>query len=150
VQGIEFALDWRFADDWRVFGSVAWQDGQVEGFPDSTTERVEEPISRLLPLTGMVGLRWDSPSRRYWVEGNVLMADRQDRLSASDRSDTQRIPPGGTPGYTVVTVRSGWRVTDAFTVTAAVENVSDEAYRIHGSGMNEPGVNFIFGAELRF
>ncbi len=84
------------------------------------------------------------------MEGNVLIADRQDRLSASDRRDTQRIPPGGTPGYTVATVRSGWRVSDSFTLTAAVENVFDEDYRIHGSGVNEPGVNFIFGAELRF
>ncbi len=150
VQGIEFEFNWQFADDWHLYGSIAWQDGQVEGYPDSTTRRVEEPLSRLLPITGLAGLRWDSPSRRYWVEGNVLIADRQDRLSASDRRDTQRIPPGGTPGYTVATVRSGWRVSDSFTLTAAVENVFDEDYRIHGSGVNEPGVNFIFGAELRF
>jgi len=150
VQGIEFALDWQFARDWKVFGSVAWQDGQVDGFPDSTSKMETEPVSRLLPLTGLVGLRWDSPERRFWLEGSVLMSDRQDRLSASDARDTQRIPPGGTPGYTVTTVRGGWRVTDTFTLTTAVENVTDEAYRVHGSGVNEPGVNFIFGAQVRF
>lgn len=150
VQGIELGLSWRFHPQWRVFGSVAWQDGQVEGFPDSTTQRVEEPVSRLLPLTGLVGLRWDSPAQRFWVEGSVLMVDRQDRLSDSDVRDNQRIPPGGTPGYTVTTLRSGWRVNEALMLTAAVENVTDEAYRVHGSGINEPGVNFIFGAELRF
>ncbi|WP_166442570.1 TonB-dependent receptor [Phragmitibacter flavus] len=150
IQGIEFDLSWQFHPQWRVFGSVAWQDGKVEGFPNSTTERVEEPVSRLLPLSGLVGLRWDSPAERFWVEGTVLMVDRQDRLNAGDRADTQRIPPGGTPGYTVATLRSGWRVTDAFTLTAAVENLSDEAYRVHGSGVNEPGVNFVFGAEVRF
>ena len=69
---------------------------------------------------------------------------------ASDRRDTQRIPPNGTPGYTVATVRGGWHVTDNFTLSAAVENFTDEAYRVHGSGVNESGVNFIFGAELKF
>ncbi len=150
VQGIELGFDWRFAPDWKVFGSFAWQDGQVEGFPNSTTDIQTEPLSRLIPLTGMAGLRWDSPSRRYWMEGTVLITDRQDRLSASDRRDTQRIPPNGTPGYTVATVRGGWHVTDNFTLSAAVENFTDEAYRVHGSGVNESGVNFIFGAELKF
>jgi hemoglobin/transferrin/lactoferrin receptor protein len=107
-------------------------------------------VSRLLPFTGLAGLRYDSPSRRWWVEGNVQITDRADRLSAGDHADTQRIPPGGTPGYTLATVRGGWRATDALTLTAGVENIFDEDYRVHGSGVNEPGVNFFFGAELRF
>lgn len=150
VQGIEFSGSWQFYRDWRLQGSIAWQDGQVDGYPNSTTEQETEPLSRLLPLTGLVGLRWDSPSRRFWAEGNVQIAVRQDRLSASDARDTQRIPPGGTPGYVVATLRSGWNVNDHLTLTAAVENLTDEDYRIHGSGVNEPGVNFIFGAQVRF
>jgi hemoglobin/transferrin/lactoferrin receptor protein len=41
-------------------------------------------------------------------------------------------------------------VNELLTLTAAVENVTDESYRIHGSGVNEPGANFIFGAQMRF
>jgi hemoglobin/transferrin/lactoferrin receptor protein len=150
IQGIEFSLDWQLARDWKVFGTVAWQEGEVEGYPDSTDTRVKESASRLLPVTGLVGLRWDSPERHFWLEGTVLMSDRQDELSASDARDTQRIPPGGTPGYTVATLRGGWHVTDNFTLTAAVENFTDEAYRVHGSGLNEPGVNFVVGAKVKF
>lgn len=150
VQGIEFALNWQFTPDWSVYGNVAWQDGKVNGFPTSSPKVVEEPVSRLLPFTGLVGVRYDTPSRRWWAEANVQITDRADRLSAGDRGDTQRIPPGGTPGYTLATVRGGWRATDSLTLTMAVENVFDEDYRIHGSGQNEPGVNFVFGAEMRF
>jgi hemoglobin/transferrin/lactoferrin receptor protein len=32
----------------------------------------------------------------------------------------------------------------------AVENISDKDYRIHGSGLNEPGFNVILGADCRF
>lgn len=150
VQGIEFGMNWQFADDWSLYGTVAWQEGEVDGFPTSSPDRVTEPVSRLMPFTGLAGLRYDSSARRWWVEGNVQITDRADRLSAGDISDTQRIPPGGTPGYTLATLRAGWRATDSLTVTAAVENVFDEDYRIHGSGVNEPGLNFIFGVEMRF
>ena len=150
IQGIEVGGRWELVRGLTLFGSVAVQDGELEGFPNSSRKSEVEPVSRMLPLTGLVGLRWDSPERRFWLEGNVQLVDRQDRLSASDIRDTQRIPPGGTPGYTVATVRGGWRVNEFLTLTAAVENVTDEAYRIHGSGVNEPGTNFIFGAQMRF
>jgi hemoglobin/transferrin/lactoferrin receptor protein len=137
-------------EDWTVFGNITWQEGDIEGFPTTSTQRQREPVSRLMPLTALAGLRWDSPAKRWWVEGTVQLVDDATRLSAGDRGDTQRIPPGGTPGFTVATLRSGWRVNDAITLTAAVENVTDEAYRVHGSGVNQPGVNFVLGAQVRF
>ena len=61
---------------------TAWQDGKVDGFPTSSPRSVEEPVSRLLPFTGLVGVRYDTPSRRWWAEANVQITDRADRLSA--------------------------------------------------------------------
>ncbi|MFA7238420.1 MAG: hypothetical protein WC058_16305, partial [Phycisphaeraceae bacterium] len=61
-----------------------------------------------------------------------------------------RIPPGGTPGYAVVHLRGGWKVCPNTTLYAAVENIADADYRVHGSGSNMPGRNFIFGLEVRF
>lgn len=150
VQGIEGSLSVKLTDDWTLFGNLTWQEGDVEGFPTASKKKVTEPFSRLMPLTGLAGLRWDSPGRRWFVEGTVQMVDDATRLSTGDRNDTQRIPPGGTPGYTVATLRSGWQVNEALLLTAAVENFTDEAYRIHGSGVNQPGVNFEFGAQVRF
>jgi hemoglobin/transferrin/lactoferrin receptor protein len=80
----------------------------------------------------------------------AIAADRQDDLSASDRRDTQRIPPAGTPGYFTAAVRGGWRVCENFLLTAAVENITDEDYRVHGSGQNEAGVNLIVSGRLEF
>ena len=34
---------------------------------------------------------------------------------------------------------------EQLTLRAALENVTDEDDRIHGSGVSEPGINFIFG-----
>ena len=150
IYGLEMEGEWDFAPHWTLFGGFGWQDGRVDGFPTSSPESVEEPVSRLLPATGTTGLRWTSTGRKWWLEGSVTAADRQDRLSAADKADTQRIPPGGTPGYAVFTARAGWMVTNNVTLTAAVENLTDQEYRYHGSGQNEPGINTIITAAMKF
>jgi hemoglobin/transferrin/lactoferrin receptor protein len=148
IQGIEAGAEWRFAAGWAAFGNFAWSEGEVGQFSGGSIGVF--PSSRIHPLMGQLGLRWQSGDAKWWVEGSVTLARHQDRLSLGDRSDTQRIPPGGTRGYHVYTVRAGWRPCDNFDVYAACENISDEDYRIHGSGINEPGTNFVFGTKLAF
>ncbi len=150
VQGVELGASWELHRGWTLGGSLSWMEGEVDTFPTSDAVLVREPLSRLMPTTGRVSLRWDAPDRRFWVEGLATLAETQDELSSRDISDTQRIPPGGTPGYAVYTLRGGWRADHGLTVTAALENLTDEDYRIHGSGVNEPGINFILGVEVRF
>ena len=33
-------------------------------------------------------------------------------------------------------------------LTAALENITDEDYRIHGSGVNQPGINAVIGGKV--
>jgi hemoglobin/transferrin/lactoferrin receptor protein len=148
IQGVELTLSWLINNNFSAFGSFSWQDGEIEGYPDSTVEKVEEPVSRLMPATMQTGLRWEPGN--YWIEGIVVIADKQDKLAGSDIIDTQRIPPGGTPGYTVFTVRGGWKITRSITVSGTLENLGNVDYRIHGSGVNEPGRNFIINLDYKF
>ncbi len=80
----------------------------------------------------------------------ATIADSQDDLSTRDMADTSRIPPGGTPSYTVFSLRSGWQIRDDIHLTASLENITDEDYRIHGSGQNEPGRSFNVGVRVSF
>lgn len=148
VQGIEAGTTWMFAPGWTAFGTIAWSEGEVDQFDGGTIRRY--PLSRIQPLTAQLGLRWESANGKWWTEGVVTIVARQDQLSLSDTNDTQRIPPGGTPGYTVGSVRAGWRPCRNFNLYAACENISDENYRIHGSGINEPGRNFVIGTKFSF
>ncbi len=150
VQGVELSGTWRFRPQWTVFGQFAWTDGEVDTFPTSEPVTRGEPISRLMPPTGQAGLRWDHPNDRLWVETRVTAACKADDLSTRDRSDTQRIPPGGTPGYVTVDIHGGWKVTEGLDVWAGLENLTNTGYRVHGSGVNEPGISFIAGMKWRF
>ncbi len=149
VQGVELNFNYDLSEQLEIFGGIAYQDSRVTTYPTSAPILKEEVLSRILPTSGFAGARW-TPDDRLWFEGLVQVADRADRLNTSDILDTQRIPPGGTPGYSVATIRSGWQATDRVNITSAIENIFDEDYRAHGSGQNEPGINFIFGAEVKF
>lgn len=150
VHGVETRAELALTREWSLWGQAAWMEGVVDGYPDSTTEKRREPLSRLLPATARVGLKWMAENGRWWVEGVGEVAAKADRLSAGDRRDTQRIPPGGTPGYAVVHLRFGAKISERVRFVAAGENLLDEDYRIHGSGVNEPGRNFVVSSVLEF
>jgi hemoglobin/transferrin/lactoferrin receptor protein len=150
LHGVELGASWRFQPDWTAFGNFTWMRGQVKDYPTSANQRAWEPISRLMPPTAEVGVRWDDPDKRFWAEVVGTFARKQHRLSAEDARDTSRIPPGGTPGYGTMTVRTGYHVSKNVDVTFDIENVTNADYRIHGSGINEPGRNFILSLSVRF
>ena len=151
IQGVEVSGRVDLGHGFSLRGSTSWQEGELDSYPTSAPILVTEPVSRLMPWTGSLALRWEEPSRRrWWAEVLAFAAARQDRLASADKADTERIPPGGTPGYDVYTVRGGWRVNDRLGIALAVENLADRDYRVHGSGINEPGRNVWVTAECRF
>ena len=143
VKGLEFQARYRVTEDWDLYGNLTWMDGLIDTYPTSDATIVREPKDRLMPFTVWLGARWQPGYANYWVEGLVGIADKQDDLSTRDRADTDRIPPGGTPEFTTVTVRGGWQVSDELGLSVSLSNILDEDYRIHGSGLNEPGRNFV-------
>lgn len=151
IYGIELEGAWRFQPQWTLSGFASWQEGRNEipafiGGPVNDT-----PMTRQLPLTGSVALRWTSESEKYWVEGRILAAATEDRITAADQAaDNQRIPTGGTPGYIVSSIRAGWQVNEHLDLNCAIENITDEDYRNHGSGQNEAGLGAVIGAKVSF
>jgi len=149
VYGIELEGAWRFHPEWTLSGFAAWQEGRMQSPSFLGGPVTERPMTRQLPLNGSVALRWTHPSEKFWMEGRVLAAATEDRITAADQlADNQRIPTGGTPGYVVASVRSGWKVNSYLDLTCGVENLTDEDYRNHGSGQNEPGLNGILGVRV--
>ena len=149
VYGIELDASYRISDRFSAFGSFAFNDGMADTFPDSSASSRSEPVSRLLPPSGIFGLRYEL-SDSQWLEMSSFIAAKQDNLNTRDKGDTQRIPPDGTPGYAVFNLRYGFQISEQLLLTLSLENITDEEYRIHGSGQNEPGINFIFGASMTF
>jgi outer membrane receptor protein involved in Fe transport len=111
-------------------------------------ETRNEPMRRIPPLHGLLGVRWQPVSSRGWLEVRWRGAARQDRLAAGDRDD-HRIARDGTAAWHTLALRTGWRATPILELLAAVENGFDQPYRVHGSGIDGAGRTAWVGAHVR-
>lgn len=146
---VDLALGYALAGDWSSFWNFTYLDSELTSVLDTSTGvEVSEPTSRLMPPTVHAGVEWQGS--HMWAQLDVTHANKADRLSSADKADTQRIPPGGTPRYTLMNLRVGWDLDDQLTLILGVNNLLDEAYRSHGSGSNEPGVGVELGVRAQF
>jgi len=147
IEGVEATADVYLGAGLTLAAQFSWIQG--------ASESDGEPVRRIPPMLGRAGLRWNSSDRPLWVELFSRVASRQDRLAAGDRSDPRICPNGpvdcdGTPGWHTFNVRGGWRPDEAVELNLALENLGDERYRIHGSGLDAPGINAIGTVTIRF
>jgi outer membrane receptor protein involved in Fe transport len=98
------------------------------------------PADRIPPLNGRIGLRYEL-NDMFEIEPFIIFADAQTRLSPRDVRDV-RIDPAGTSGWTTVNVRANWQSDERWSIVVSFENLFDDRYRHHGSGIDAPGRNF--------
>ena len=150
IGGVEFGAAYRLARNVTLFGNLTWLDGNQESREIIGGPVIESVPSRLMPLTYQAGLRFEAPGPGWVIEARWIHADDADRLAPSDERDTTRIPPGGTPGYDVFDLMGSFPLAPDARLLLGVENITDENYRVHGSGLNRPGRNLVIGASWSF
>jgi outer membrane receptor protein involved in Fe transport len=138
LQGVEWSGEYLFEKGWSVYGNFAYVYGQ------NLVDQI--PLSRVPPAQGIVGLRWRERDHRRWFDVYGWLVARQDRLNFQDFTDA-RIPVGGTPGYQTLNMRAGTALGRHCNhlLSFTLENILDQAYRVHGSGVDGPGFNAVFG-----
>jgi len=140
--GVEAGARYHFAQpELQLYATATWTRGEIVGDDD-------EPSDRIPPLFGKIGALWQA-NEALSLEAYTLYAAGQDRLSTSDRSDP-RINPNGTAGWATLNARIGWRVNAHFDLALRGENLADKGYREHGTGLDEPGRNFLLTADYHF
>jgi outer membrane receptor protein involved in Fe transport len=127
IRGGELEAEYVFSNSWKVYGAGAYNFGK------NVTKN--EPVRRIPPLNGRFGLEY---RRNGWyARPEGWFADKQTRLAAGDAGDN-RIPKGGTPGWVVLNLMTGYDAKH-FALNAVVQNITNKDYRTHGSGINGVG-----------
>ena len=127
IKGLEAAVNWKFNAAWEFSGGISYTYGQ------SITK--DEPLRRIPPLNGRLAGTYSF--LKFFTTAELLFADKQDRLAAGDKSDN-RIPTGGTPGWQVVNLFAGYQLS-LVKFNVGLQNLFNEDYRTHGSGINGIG-----------
>lgn len=124
VKGIELGLKYHLNNAFVFSGSLAGQQG--ENISRS------EPMRRIPPVNGRLMATYTK--KKWHADTEWLWAGKQDRLAQGDKDDN-RIPAGGTPGWNLLNIYGGisWSFAD---VNLGVQNLFNEDYRTHGSGIN--------------
>jgi outer membrane receptor protein involved in Fe transport len=127
IQGIETSLEYTFTPALSFSGSLTYTYGQ------NLTKN--EPVRRIPPLFGRVVIEYRHSN--CWGNIEWLAASKQDRLAQGDKDDN-RIPDGGTPGWNIFNVNTGytWKFLD---FELRMQNLLNKDYRYHGSGVNGYG-----------
>jgi hemoglobin/transferrin/lactoferrin receptor protein len=138
ITGGEAFFLWKIIPNLDVNGGISYTYGQnITG---------DEPLRRIPPFNGKLGAVYTV--NKFFVSGELLFAGMQDRLAAGDKSDN-RIPAGGTPGWEVVNFFAGYQWT-IVKLKVGFENIFNEDYRTHGSGINGVGRSAWLALNIRF
>ena len=114
-QGIEAALDWAVAPRWRLRQTWTWSDFRFRGdvqFGDNRLPIVPKNFYRS-------EVRYDDP--RGWFVAPSLEWSATDQWI--DYKNTRTAP-----GYAIVNLNAGWKVTPAVSLFVDARNLADKAY----------------------
>lgn len=145
MRGLELSAQYQINNQWQWQLNHSWARGKQE-----LANGDRAYFSRTMPDSYNSQLQWQSDNRQYSVSLLVSHRPKATRLSPGDFADVERIPPGGTPAYTLVSLRTAWQLPDELELYANGNNLLNEAYRSHGSGTNEPGRGITVGLNWRY
>ncbi|MCO6454441.1 MAG: TonB-dependent receptor, partial [Pirellulaceae bacterium] len=140
LNGTEAYGEYLLNQCWSLYGNFAYTYGQ--------NLDTDDPFSRIPPTQGILGLRWRDAERHSYFDIFTWIVGRQNRYSQLNLSDVRFIP-GGTPGYATLNLRAGTALGACrnHRLSLALENLTDEGYRVLGSGVDGTGFNALFGYE---
>jgi hemoglobin/transferrin/lactoferrin receptor protein len=138
-QGVEGEMAFEF---WRMTLAVgaAWIKGEIE-----ESDGQSYPARRVPPVSGRAGLRYDHLAQRFYAEFFTRFAAPQDELNPADETDLRICETDsfsgvidedcdGTDSWYTLNLRGGARFAKRFRFDVAFLNLTDQKYKLHGSG----------------
>ena len=127
IKGAEAEIRWMIIPTLTLGSSIAYAYGQ--------NQTKNEPLRRIPPLNGRSYLSYRKG--KLFLQTEFMFASKQDRLAQGDKDDN-RIPKGGTPAWQVLNLYSGYEI-KFVRLNVGIQNLFNEDYRTHGSGINGYG-----------
>ena len=148
VWGLQAGYEWKFAKH------LSWQlrANYIDGKETDDVQSKDVQLRHAPPFYGNSYIKFDDNKlavELYSVFNGEIAADN---LSPSEQSKTFIYAQDASgrlysPAWHTLNIKSSYRFSSNFVVTAGCENVTNRRYRAYSSGIVAPGINFI--ASLR-
>lgn len=150
VYGIQAGVEVKLASGFRFASDLNFQKGTEE------LDNGEKSASRhAAPFFGIS--RFGYANSRFDLEVNVQFSDE---VSYKNLAEEERGKPeiyakdanGNpySPSWYTLNIKSMHKLTENFTISAGLENITDQRYRPYSSGIVSPGKNFILALKATF
>ena len=136
IWGADIAWKFDLTDHWFLDGIASYSRGRRVDVSDN--------LYRLAPLNGSLGLTYATDS--WSIKPEVVLYAKQDKVSSFNNEPK-------TPGYELVNIAFAWSPVEQLRVEARVDNLLDETYQDHLTGINRamgsdiPVGERLYGAE---
>ncbi len=132
IRGFEAEGELKLSSAMSIYGNLTYTYGE--------NISKNEPMRRIPPLFGKLGLRYQHPSG-FWFRIDYVSAGEQKRLAKGDLSDVRisvRLKNGIAPSWNIVNIYSGYSY-KFLSLAVSAQNIFDQPYRVYASGIDAYG-----------
>jgi len=150
VYGIQAGLEIELPAGFSIMSDLNYQYG-IEELDDGSTSRSRHAP----PMFGITRLQYKTNKLRMQLY-SMYMAERthedlpfgektKDELYAKDADGNTWAPAWNTLNF-----KAEYLLSQTFTISSGIENLTDKRYRPYSSGISAPGRNFVFSVRANF
>ncbi|MBC7862628.1 MAG: TonB-dependent receptor, partial [Bacteroidia bacterium] len=107
------------------------------------------PLDHIAPLQGQTGLTYKAKKFEGEIFTRYSAAKKLEDYSPSGEDNLQYATANGMPGWCTFNLRTSFQIIKNFKATFAIENITDNHYRVFASGISAPGRNFIISLRYK-
>ena len=142
IYGFEIGAQVNFSEAFKLTSQYNLIGGIEE------TDGVEVPVRHVAPSFGNTHLVWQKNRLKLdaFVNYNSALANNKLAPSEAEKDYIYALDQNGnpySPSWHTLNFRTQYQIGNDVTVTAALENISDQRYRTYSSGIAAPGRNLI-------
>ncbi|PWN08051.1 TonB-dependent receptor [Rhodohalobacter mucosus] len=150
VYGVQAGVEVRLYDGFNFLSDVNYQSGEEELDDGSIS-----PSRHAAPLFGMSRLRYERNG--LMLELNTIYQGKRAHedlaVSEKGKEEIYALDENGntySPAWYTLNFKSMYRLSETFSMSAGIENMTDRRYRPYSSGLSGPGRNFVLSLRAEF
>lgn len=150
VYGLQFGLDLRLGHGFSVSSDLNWQVGREE-----MDDGVVSPSRHAAPLFGVSRLNFNRQNLTLQFYAMYQGGFNHEELAIEERSKREiyALDENGNtfaPAWHTLNFKAMYAISDQFTLSGGLENITDQRYRTYSSGISGAGRNFILSGRVTF